>query len=146
MCSSDLLCGAIARPELQDDPRFVSNPQRVSHRDALFAELCETFRSRTTVDWLATLRAHDVPCGEILNVGEALSLDVALARHMVVPVEHPSAGPIRVPGVPVKLTEAPGQVRQPPPRLGEHTDLVLREVLGLDDAALAPLRRDGVIA
>jgi crotonobetainyl-CoA:carnitine CoA-transferase CaiB-like acyl-CoA transferase len=140
------LCAAIARPALQDDPRFATNPARVSHRDALFAELCATFGTRSAADWLATLRAHDVPCGEILSVGEALSLDVAAARQMVVPIDHPAAGAIRVPGVPVKLAEAPGQVREPPPTLGQHTDAVLREVLGLTETELEPLRREGVIA
>jgi formyl-CoA transferase len=140
------LCGLLQRQDLRDDPRFVSNPQRVANRDALFATLTQVFAQDTVSAWLIRLQAAGVPCGPILDVGQALEQPSVQAREMVVPLQHPTAGPIRVPGVAVKLSEAPGRVRTPPPRLGEQTDAVLTEVLSLAPHTLTLLREAGVIA
>ncbi|HEX8952883.1 MAG TPA: CoA transferase, partial [Polyangia bacterium] len=78
-----------------------------------------------------------------LNVAQALAHPQVRARGMVVPLEHPAAGAIRVTGVPVRLSDTPGAVRTPPPRLGEHTRAVLAEVLGLDAAAVDALVGEG---
>jgi crotonobetainyl-CoA:carnitine CoA-transferase CaiB-like acyl-CoA transferase len=80
-----------------------------------------------------------------LSVADALRHPQVEARGMVVPLPHPTAGPIRVTGVPVRLSETPGQVRSAPPRLGEHTRRTLAELCGLDDAALDALTDEGVI-
>ena len=139
-------CESTERSDLATDPRFATNPQRVAHRDELAAVLQPLLAARTVAEWLALFAKAGVPCGPILNVDQALQQEVVAARDMVVPLDHPSAGPIRVTGVPVRLSEAPGSVRLPPPRLGEHTDAILREALNLSDATLTELRQAGVIA
>src|SRR5439155_23804625 len=97
-------------------------------------------------EWVARLEAAGVPGGPIYTVAEALAHPQVAAREMVVPLEHPSAGAIRVTGVPVRLSDTPGAVRTPPPRLGEHTARLPRELAGVDEETLARLERAGVIA
>jgi formyl-CoA transferase/CoA:oxalate CoA-transferase len=117
----------------------------VGARDALAAILEPLFATRSVDEWLAVCERVGIPCGPILSVAQALAHPQVQARGMVVPLEHPSAGPIRVTGVPVRLSETPGVVRTPPPRLGEHSRKVLGELCGLDDAVLDELVRDGVL-
>jgi len=136
----------LLQDHLTDDPRFTTNPQRVAHRDDLFTLLTHLFAQDSVAAWLERLQQAGVPCGPILDVAQVLEHEAVLAREMVVAMAHPTAGPIRVPGVVVKLSEAPGRVRTPPPSLGEHTDSVLTGVLGLSADELCTLRSAGVIA
>jgi len=99
--------------------------------------------ARTVDAWLGLCDGAGIPCGPILNVAEALAHPQVQARGMVVPLSHPAAGDIRVTGVPVRLSDTPGAVRTPPPRLGEHTRAVLAEVLGLDATAVDALVAEG---
>ncbi|HEX4456937.1 MAG TPA: CoA transferase [Polyangia bacterium] len=142
------LCTAVGAPlaALADDARFATNAARVGQRDALAAILEPIVAARTVDAWLALCDGAGIPCGPILNVAQALAHPQVNARAMVVPLAHPTAGDIRVTGVPVKLSETPGTVRKPPPRLGEHTRAVLAEVLGLDDAQLNQLLEEGALA
>ncbi len=140
------LCELLKDQTLTEDARFFTNPQRVAHRDEVFATLSQAFAKDSVATWLRRLQKAGVPCGPILDVGQVLEHEAVLARDMVVAMDHPTAGPIRVPGVAIKLTEAPGQVRTPPPGLGEHTDSVLTDVLGLSADELCTLRMAGVIA
>ena len=142
------LCKAVGAPldVLADDARFASNAARVGRRDELAAILEPIIATRTVAAWIALCDGAGIPCGPILNVAEALAHPQVKARDMVVPLTHPTAGEIRVTGVPVKLSETPGAVRTPPPRLGEHTRTVLAEVLGLDDAQLDRLMEEGALA
>lgn len=139
------LCRAVGEPlaALGDDPRFSTNAARVGNRAALAAVLEPVVAARRVDEWIALCDGAGIPCGPILDVGQALAHPQVRARNMVVPLEHPSAGPIRVTGVPVRLSDTPGAVRTPPPRLGEHTRAVLAEVLGLDGDALARLVEEG---
>lgn len=136
----------IARPELAADPRFQANAARVEHREALNAILIPLFAAMQQQALLDRLDAAGIPAGPIYTVAEALAHPQLAARDMVVPLEHPSAGPIRVTGVPVRLSDTPGRVRTPPPRLGEQTEALLRDLVGLSDAELGDLTRAGVIA
>jgi formyl-CoA transferase/CoA:oxalate CoA-transferase len=128
---------------LADDARFATNAARVQNRAALLTVLTPLIAARTVEEWLVLCERAGVPAGPILGVEEALRHPQVLARHMVVPVEHPSAGAVRVTGVPFGLSETPAAVRTPPPQLGEHTDAVLAELLGLDAGELSRLRADG---
>lgn len=139
-------CETVQRLDLLDDPRFGTNPERVAHRDALFPLLTAHFCQQPLQHWLDLLDTAGVPCGPILNVDQTLNHPVVLARQMVVEQQHPTAGLIRVPGVAVKLQEAPGQVRTPPPVLAEHTDAVLQQWLRLSEHTLSELRATGAIA
>ena len=138
-------CGAVGGPlaSLADDARFATNAARVAGRAALLAILQPLFAERTVDEWLTLCDAAGVPAGPILGVDEALAHPQVVAREMVVPLVHPGVGPIRVTGVPVRLSETPGDVRTPPPRLGEHTEAALASLLDLAPDELARLRAAG---
>ena len=134
----------VAGVDLADDPRFRSNPDRIRHRADLLPLLDAVFRTRPAAVWLEALRAAGVPCGPISTVDEIVVDPQVRAREMLVEIDHPSAGRITVPGLPVKCSATPGSIRRPPPRLGEHTVEVLGE-LGIPAGAIPRLRREGVI-
>ena len=139
------LAGILRRPELGIDPQYATNADRVRHYDALRDTLSRLFSSWARADLLAALTAAGVPCSAVRSVTEALQDPQLSAREMIVPLEHVSAGGIRVLGSPLKLSETPASVRTPPPALGQHTDAVLREI-GLSDSDIASLRTAGAIA
>ncbi len=95
---------------------------------ALAEELNGIFRTRTTADWLRLLEQGRVPAGPILNVGEMHRDLQAQAREMIVEKVHPTAGPVKTLGLPVKFSHTPGGIRFPAPRLGQHTEEVLKEI------------------
>jgi len=130
-------------PELAEDARFATFGNRFDHREALLPLLRARFETRTTADWLDRLRGR-VPCAPVNDVRQALADPQVLARDMIVEVEHPEFGTLREVRSPVR-TE--GEIRQPrrAPRLGEHTDSILRDVLGYSDGTIARLRSAGVI-
>ena len=132
------LCEVLGAPELLRDERFATNGGRHAHRHLLAEEISARLQTRTIDEWEPILNAAGIPCGPIYGVDQALDHPQVRHRAMVVEREHPTAGAIRLLGLPVKLAETPGAVRRVPPMLGEHTAEVLRE-LGLDDAALAQL-------
>ena len=139
------LAGILRRPELGIDPQYASNADRVRHYDALRDTLSRLFSAWARADLLAALTAAGVPCSAVRSVTEALQDPQLSAREMIVPLEHVSAGGIRVLGSPLKLSETPASVRTPPPALGQHTDAVLREI-GLSDSDIASLRAARAIA
>lgn len=129
-------CNVAELPDTAKDPRFLTNAGRVEHHDALQAVLVPKLLTRTAAQWVDALRGAGVPCGAVRSVGDALTDPQSLARAMVETVAHPTIGPLRVLGVPVKLSETPGSVRTAPPRLGEHTAAVLTQDLGYDPATI----------
>ena len=138
-------CAALERPELVTDPRFDTETKRVEHREALVPLLGEALGGRTAEEWLKRLGAAGVPAGRIKTVAEVCESEHLRARGMIVTLPHPTAGRVTTMGVPVRLGTTPGRVVSAPPRLGEHTDLVLRKVLGLAPSKIARLRREGVV-
>lgn len=136
-------CEAIGHPELGEDPRFRTNPDRVTHRSELEPLLESILRTGTTADWLMALRDHDVPAGPVYRIGEIVQDPQVLARGMVLSLRHPTAGTIRQFGPPFKPRDARGP-HTPPPLLGEHTEPVLLG-LGYSKERIAELRRAGVI-
>ena len=139
------LCRVIDRPDLGEDPRFVSNSERLANRGALVNELNEAFATRDADEWLASLGEAGLPCGPINTVREVFDHPQAEAREMVLEVEHPSAGALQLPGFPYKLSGTPAAVHRPPPRLGEHTEEVLAERLGYSPERVAELKGRGVL-
>ncbi len=138
-------CAALGRPELADDPRFATEAGRVENRAALVPILDDIFAGATVDEWLKRLEAAGVPAGRIKSVAEVCESEHLKARGMIVRLPHPTAGTVTVLGVPVRLHATPGAVTAPPPVLGQHTEQVLRRVLGLRPAAIARLRRTGAI-
>ena len=139
------LSRVVGYPEWASDPRFATNPDRVANRAALVADLQAIFRTRPTAAWIEALLDVGIPCGPVNDVPTALSDPQALARGMVQTVRHPVDGDLPVVGPVPKLSRTPAAIRSAPPHLGEHTDVLLRELLGSDDAAIARLREQGVI-
>jgi crotonobetainyl-CoA:carnitine CoA-transferase CaiB-like acyl-CoA transferase len=133
-------CEAIQAPELGDDPRFATNPLRQGAKHEL-AHLIETYLRRgTREEWLARFEQFGIPAGPILDMEEAFASPLATERQMRLEIEHPSAGQISQVGAPWKLDGASSPIRLPPPRLGEHTDEVLRAWLGLKAKAASDER------
>lgn len=137
-------CRAAELSDLAADPRFATNALRLTHYDALKARLAPLFLSRTREAWQAVLRQAGVPNGAVRSLDEVLGDPQTLAREMVVTVPHATLGPVRVTGVPVKLSATPGAVRTGPPTLGQHTAAVLGE-LGYDQAAIDALASSGAV-
>ena len=116
--------------DVRDDPRFVTNPQRLAHRGELIPMLERVFAHNDAEFWLARLRAADIPCGPINTLDETLTDPHVLSRGMVLEMEHP-VGPIRMLGSPLHLSDTPVTFRRRPPLLGEHTEEVLAEIAPL---------------
>lgn len=121
------LARLLGHTEIAQDRRFVTNADRVRNYDALRRDLTQLFSSWTRADVLAALARAGVPASAVRTVTEALADSQIAARDMIVPLDHATAGPIRVLGSPLKLSETPAAVRRPPPALGQDTEAVLRE-------------------
>ena len=134
-----------ACPELALDPRFATNPQRVNHRDTLVPILAAIVERRSKADWIAALESAGVPCGPINDLGEVFEDPQVVAREMQVTVAHPLAGEVKLVRSPIKMSATPPEVTGHPPLLGEHTEAVLQELLGVDTERLASLRAAGIV-
>ena len=138
-------CPLIGCPELATDPRYRSNRDRDANRESLIAELQRVFLTRSYEEWEALLVKNGIPVGAINDIAEVIKHPQVKARGALVETDHPVAGKVAVVGVPVRLSMTPGSVRTPSPTLGQHTDELLRDVLGLDAAAIAALRNAGAL-
>ncbi|HEU5422686.1 MAG TPA: CoA transferase [Nitrolancea sp.] len=139
------LAGIVGRSELAEDARYATNPARVANRDTLVALLEEIFATRDADDWLAAMNAAGIPSGPINTVDRVFAHPQVLHRDMLVEVPHPTAGSVRLAGIPFTLSGTPASVRLHPPLLGEQTEAVLHERLGLSPDEIARLRDEGVI-
>jgi len=138
-------CRASGLDALGTDPRFATNRDRVEHYAALRPMLDARLRRRPRDEWIPALTAAGVPCGSVRDVGEVLNDPQLAARDMIQAVEHASLGAVKVLGTPLKLSDTPGSIRSAPPTLGQHTDEILRNELGLTERQIADLRKDGVV-
>jgi formyl-CoA transferase/CoA:oxalate CoA-transferase len=138
-------CRSMGEPELAEDPRFRTNPLRVMNYDALRAHLAPRLRARKVDEWLADWEAAGIPCGRVRTVAEALDLPQVAARGLLIDVDHPTIGPGRYVGSPIHLSGAERSSRRPPPALGQHTEEVLSERLGLTPGDIAGLRQAGIV-
>src|SRR3546814_3648937 len=104
--------------ELREDPRFLSNGQRMANRAALEAELNHIFEPKTTAAWLTILEEGGLPAGPVLSIAEVPADPQAMAREMIVATDHPVAGRVNHLGLPVKFSATPGGIARPEPVLG----------------------------
>ncbi len=139
------LCELLEDPELADDPRFDTNANRVKHKDVLVPHLEGIFRTRPVADWLERLRAAGVPAAPVNHFDRAFAEPPVAERKMIVEYDHPDVGTVRLPGNPIKVAGMPGTISNPAPRLGEHTDALLRDLLSLTPERIAELRQQGAI-
>jgi len=148
-CGNDNLfrkfCEATGCLPLADDARFTTNGKRVENRAELTRILSEIMLRRGTRDWLAALEAAGVPCGPINDLKQVFSEPQAIARGLKLELPHPVAGTVALVRSPMRFSETPVEHRLPPPVLGEHTDEVLRSLLGKSEAEVAQLRAAAVI-
>jgi crotonobetainyl-CoA:carnitine CoA-transferase CaiB-like acyl-CoA transferase len=147
-CSADRnwkkLCDILGKNELINDPRFLTNPKRVENRKSLTAILSQIFSTKKGDEWLRELREVGIPCGPINTLNKVVSDPQLLHREMLVEMNHPTAGTIKVPGIPVKLSQTPGEIKIPPPKLGQHTKEILLD-LGYNEEEIQDLQANKVI-
>lgn len=140
------LCEAVLeRPELYADERFARNEGRTRNRDVLLPILQDAFMAWTSDALIAALREQGIPVGEVKNLEQAFASDTARYRDLVMSVEHPVAGEVRMVRSPLRFSRTPTVEAKAPPLHGEHTDAVLGRVLGKDETSLKALREAGVI-
>ncbi len=139
------LCAALGRPEWAADRRFATNPARVAARAELVPLIAGVVAGRPVAAWVEALLAADVPCAPVNDIPAALANPQAAARAMVQEIPAAAGPALRLVGPAPKLSATPAAVRSAPPRHGQHTNSVLRELLGYDEGRIAQLREDGAI-
>lgn len=138
-------CEVAGCPELATDARFSKNADRVRHREVLVPLLEDIVRRRPVAYWVDELERAGVPCGPINSIAQALADPQIVARGLRIDLPHPLAGHVPLVGSPIRMSATPPAYDRAPPLLGAHTDEVLRELGGLDAAAIASLRDRGLI-
>jgi crotonobetainyl-CoA:carnitine CoA-transferase CaiB-like acyl-CoA transferase len=138
------LCEFAGAPELARDPRFATNALRLEHRDDLVARISELTESQTTEHWVDGLVKVGLPCGPVSNIEQVFADPQVIHREMRISMAHPAAE-VPLIGSPIKMSATPVRYRRPPPRLGEHTDELLEQLLGLAADERTALRRAGII-
>ena len=138
-------CEVAGFREWADDPRFSTNQARVAHRAELIPLIRQATVFKTTAQWVALLEEAGVPCGPINDLAQVFADPQVQARGLRVELPHPLAGTVPQVASPIRLSETPVQYRNAPPLLGEHTERVLGEVLGLSPERIAALREAGVV-
>lgn len=138
-------CEAVGQRDLINDPRFADNSKRVENRSELIAILSKTFLQRRNDAWFKLLTDAEVPCAPVQTIDQVFQAPQVLQRDMLIEVDHPTAGKVRMAGIPVKFSVTPASVRMPPPLLGEHNDAILRTWLGMSAASIDELKKEKVI-
>jgi crotonobetainyl-CoA:carnitine CoA-transferase CaiB-like acyl-CoA transferase len=138
-------CQAAGNPSLSGDARFSSNAGRVRNRDELIPQIKALLAQRTTAEWMNLLTPLGVPCGPINTLEQTFAHPQVQHREMKIELEHPLSGKVSLIGNPIRFVEHPIQYELPPPVLGEHTGILLRELLGLSEERITALRERGIV-
>ena len=138
-------CEAIAQRDLIDDPRFTDNSKRVENRSELIALLSQIFLQRRNDAWFKLLTGAEVPCAPVQTIDQVFQAPQVLQRDMLIELDHPTAGKVRMAGIPVKFSVTPAAVRLPPPLLGEHNEKILKSWLGLSADSIDELKKEKII-
>lgn len=140
------LCKAIGREDLLTDERFCTGPLRIANRKVIVPILEEVFRQKPAAHWIDALDAVGVPVSTVNTIAEVFEEEQVKARGLRIDAPHGEAGSVPLIANPLRFSETPVEQYAAPPGLGEHTDSVLGSFLGLDDAEIAALRAEGVVA
>ncbi len=138
------LCAAMGQPGLTADPRFAANRDRIGHIDELTALITSWSGGHSVADLLAILGDNDVPAAPVFTVEQVVNDPHIKARNMMVTVGHPVAGPVTIPGNPIKMSAAEDTIERPAPLLGQHTDEILA-ALGYSAAKIAALKEAQIV-
>ena len=163
-----VLCEKIGRPEWPKDERFRDNSARVQNRETLEAMIETETTKKTTAEWLQVLDGSGMPYAAVNDIqgtmnhehgmqpnpplpserasGPDTRFNTVLARDMVKEIEHPTCGPLKLVNTPVKYSHSTPSIRTPPPLLGQHTDEILRDIMGMDEREIHDLKAEGVVA
>lgn len=140
-----LFCAAIDRVDIIDDPRFKDGWLRTQNYETLEPILTDVMKARTTREWVEELEQAGIPCGPVNTIEQVASDPQISARDMIIDVQHPEAGRFRVVNTPFKFSRTPCKVAQASPDLGEHTQDVLSQLLGMTKEEISTLESLGVI-
>jgi len=132
-------------PELANDPRFITNPQRVELRDILVPLLAAMARKKTKAEWLQLLEKAGVPCGPINNLDEVFNDPQVQARQCVFELPHSTSGNVKLVANPIHMSATPPRYNAAPPLLGQHTDDILQTLLNYSEQQLNQLRNKKII-
>ncbi len=135
----------IGSQNLADDPKFSSNAQRISNRHELIPLLERIFQQKTKEEWLNILTQAKLPAGPVYSIAEIFADPQVQRREMRVKINHPKAGEIDQIGIPMKFSDTTPEIRDPPPLLGQHTDEILRTLLGYDSHRVEELREKRIV-
>eukprot|EP00298_Acanthocystis_sp_HF-20_P010096 c18672_g1_i1.p1 GENE.c18672_g1_i1~~c18672_g1_i1.p1 ORF type:complete len:423 (+),score=136.13 c18672_g1_i1:26-1270(+) len=139
------LCQILELSGIPEDERFKFNKSRVKNRNILIPILQEKIIQKTTSEWEKLLETVGIPCSAINTISQAFNDKQVIHRQMVQEVEHPTAGKIKVAGIPIKFSKTPGSIRLPPPLLGQHTKEVLKNILNYSENQINELHQNGVV-
>lgn len=138
-------CKVTGLEDLIEDERFSVNPKRNENYDILRPLIAEKIETKTTGQWQVIFDDAGVPNGPINFMDKVLEDPQVIARDMIVEVEHPVAGHLKMPGIPIKMSETPGAILKPAPMLGQHSEEILKEVAGLSDEQIEKLKELSII-
>ena len=139
------LCAVLGCPEIAGDERYAKNANRVRHRDALLPLLQQRLVTRSVAQWVEVLQPEGVPCGPVNSIAQTFANPQVIHRQMRVDLPHPLAGSVPSVANPIKFSGTPIQYGEAPPTLGQHSDQVLKEYVGLSDAEIEALRIKRII-
>ncbi|KAL8856451.1 MAG: hypothetical protein Q9178_006921 [Gyalolechia marmorata] len=141
-----ILCDKLGKPEWKTDERFNTNSVRVANRVSLEGLIEAETRTRTTAQWLALLDGSGMPYAAVNDIQATMNHEHVLARNMVAEIEHPTCGPMKLVNTPVKYSHSEPSIRSAPPTLGQHTDEILGDILGMSQGDIERLKEEGVVS
>ena len=141
-----ILSNCLGHPEWASNVQFAANSARVANRDKLERDIEAITSTKSTQHWLRVFEGTGLPYAKINDLKDTLEHEHVLARGMIVDIEHGACGPLKVLNSPVQYSETQPSIRRPPPLLGEHTDEVLSDFLGLQASRIKQLKEDKVVA